>query len=68
MSRLDDAVFMVPSCLKINNAGRIGKGKYCDISMDSFDAVMGLNLRAAVYLSKLAIPYLKESKGIIIKK
>nr|NP_001229624.1 short-chain dehydrogenase-like [Strongylocentrotus purpuratus] len=50
----------------INNAGRPAKGRFHDLQMTFFDDVMRLNLRSAIYLSKLAIPYLKESKGCVV--
>ncbi|XP_041483996.1 17-beta-hydroxysteroid dehydrogenase 14-like [Lytechinus variegatus] len=50
----------------INNAGRPAKGRFHDLQMKFFDDVINLNLRSAVYLSKLAIPYLKESKGCVV--
>ncbi|PAV82114.1 hypothetical protein WR25_12572 [Diploscapter pachys] len=54
----------------INNAGGIGPDM-CGRSdfnqnMDDFDYLFNLNLRAAVTLTKLALPYLVESKGEII--
>ncbi|XP_071479588.1 uncharacterized oxidoreductase SSP0419-like [Diadema antillarum] len=50
----------------INNAGRPAKSRICELDMDFFDMVMRLNLRSVIYLSKLAIPYLKESKGCVV--
>lgn len=51
----------------VNNAG---VAEWSDITsndfMEKFDAIMNINLRAVVYLTHLAIPYLIESRGNII--
>lgn len=51
----------------VNNAGT---GTPCSIlapdAMKEFDYIMALNLRAPVYLTNLAAPYIVESKGNII--
>uniref|UniRef100_A0AC34RG45 Uncharacterized protein n=1 Tax=Panagrolaimus sp. JU765 TaxID=591449 RepID=A0AC34RG45_9BILA len=50
----------------INNAG-LGKKDGVDYhSMDNFDYVMGVNLRAPFRLTQLALPYLEKTKGNII--
>ncbi|KAA9022660.1 SDR family NAD(P)-dependent oxidoreductase [Niallia endozanthoxylica] len=47
----------------INNAGGSNGGKAADTEMDLFYEAMELNYFSAVHLSKLVIPYMKESKS-----
>ncbi|KAH7720486.1 short-chain dehydrogenease/reductase-like protein [Aphelenchoides avenae] len=51
----------------INNAGAIAKpdGEDAD-SMQNFDFLIKVNLRSAVALTHLAIPYLQETRGNVI--
>lgn len=51
----------------VNNAGKIGfDGILSDHIMLEFDSIMKTNLRAAVYITHLAAPYLIKTKGNII--
>ena len=50
----------------INAAGVWREGPVENFQEDDFDQVMGVNLKAAFYLSQAAIPFLKESRGGII--
>ncbi|XP_013145884.1 PREDICTED: uncharacterized oxidoreductase MexAM1_META1p0182-like [Papilio polytes] len=51
----------------VNNAGvSYNFDITSDGFMENFDHIMNLNLRAAVYLTHLVIPHLKETKGNII--
>uniref|UniRef100_A0A914YV31 Uncharacterized protein n=1 Tax=Panagrolaimus superbus TaxID=310955 RepID=A0A914YV31_9BILA len=50
----------------VNNAGVTKKVQSSPMSIENYDFVMGINLRAPLQLTNLALPYLKETKGCII--
>ncbi|KAH7644569.1 3-oxoacyl-acyl-carrier-protein reductase fabg-like protein [Dermatophagoides farinae] len=50
----------------VNNAGIIEMGTIETTSLDQYDRVMNLNLRAIYHLTMLAVPYLIQSKGNIV--
>ncbi|XP_013145887.1 PREDICTED: 17-beta-hydroxysteroid dehydrogenase 14-like [Papilio polytes] len=51
----------------VNNAGMAEQTEITsDDFMESFDRVMNINLRAAVYITHLAIPHLIKTKGNIV--
>lgn len=50
----------------VNNAGFGPITNIEDSDMDSFDGVVNTNLRSVVVLTKLAVPYLEETKGNIV--
>jgi len=50
----------------INAAGIIGTGSLETTSFEMWDAMMNINLRSVFHLMKLALPYLKKSKGTIV--
>ena len=50
----------------VANAGLYSRGGLEDLKMEDFDRIMGLNCRSVVYLNKLVIPYLSETKGNIV--
>lgn len=50
----------------VNNAGILAQGSILDIDIDQFDNVLNTNLRAVFALTKLAVPYLINSKGNIV--
>ncbi len=50
----------------VNSAGIIGSGSVMTTSMESWDAMMNINLRSVFYLIQLAIPYLEKTKGSIV--
>jgi NAD(P)-dependent dehydrogenase (short-subunit alcohol dehydrogenase family) len=51
----------------INNAGVGSQGSILDGNlMDSYDKLMGINLRAVIHLTELAAPHLIKTKGNII--
>uniref|UniRef100_A0AC34F835 Uncharacterized protein n=1 Tax=Panagrolaimus sp. ES5 TaxID=591445 RepID=A0AC34F835_9BILA len=52
--------------LKVNNAGVTKKLQSSPMSIENYDFVMGINLRAPLQLTNLALPYLKETKGCIV--
>ncbi len=49
-----------------NNAGTLHLGLMEDSPMENFDSIMNLNLRSAVMLTRLCMPHLKTSKGVVI--
>ncbi|XP_075262557.1 putative oxidoreductase SERP2049 [Convolutriloba macropyga] len=49
-----------------NNAGMSVGVPLCDPSMDSYEPVFDINLKVAVKLTKLCIPYLRLTKGNIV--
>jgi len=51
---------------QVNNAGKSGLGDITSSTMEQFDSVMALNIRAVFQLTQLAIPHLIESKGSIV--
>ncbi|CAH2240052.1 3-oxoacyl-[acyl-carrier-protein] reductase FabG-like [Pararge aegeria] len=53
----------------INNAGKTGRSKLLDNSIDmikAYDAIMNVNVRGLVYITSLAAPYLAKTKGNIV--
>ncbi|XP_026740311.1 17-beta-hydroxysteroid dehydrogenase 14-like [Trichoplusia ni] len=51
----------------VNNAGVMQRVSLSDPNiLDAFDFILNTNLRSAVLLTSLAIPYLKETKGNIV--
>ncbi|XP_055324511.1 uncharacterized oxidoreductase TM_0325-like [Sitodiplosis mosellana] len=50
----------------INNVGVISATGLVDLDMGNYDLVMNTNVRSAVVLTKLAAPYLEDSKGNIV--
>lgn len=50
----------------INNVGVISAQGLTNLNIDDYDHVMKTNVRSAVILTKLAIPYLSETRGNII--
>jgi NAD(P)-dependent dehydrogenase (short-subunit alcohol dehydrogenase family) len=50
----------------INAAGVWREGPVSEFGEEDFDRVMGVNLKAAFYMSQAAIPHLKDSRGCIV--
>lgn len=50
----------------INNAGILEQGSIENTSMEQFDRIMNVNMRAMYQLTMLAVPYLIESRGSIV--
>lgn len=50
----------------INNAGILPRANLLDASMEEYDRIMNINLRAAFYCSRLAVSYMKERKSGVI--
>ncbi|KAG8190122.1 hypothetical protein JTE90_026690 [Oedothorax gibbosus] len=50
----------------VNNAGILQPGSVEMASLESYDAMMNVNVRSLFVLTKLAIPYLKQTRGNII--
>lgn len=50
----------------INNAGIGSHGRFSELSVDSWDKVVGINLLGPVYMSSYALPHLLETGGSII--
>ncbi|XP_050409012.1 estradiol 17-beta-dehydrogenase 8 [Patella vulgata] len=50
----------------VNNAGYSRMGNTEQTDMKDFDEIMRVNFRAPFYLSKLCMPYLKQSKGSVV--
>lgn len=70
----EDARHMVESCVDhfgqldilVNNAGLSMRGLFNDLEADVIDNVVQTNLMGSIYLSRLAMPYIKANKGQII--
>lgn len=50
----------------INNAGISSKTKIDDYTEEEFDKISNLNIKSVYTCSKVSIPYLKESHGVIL--
>uniref|UniRef100_A0AC34F5R7 Uncharacterized protein n=1 Tax=Panagrolaimus sp. ES5 TaxID=591445 RepID=A0AC34F5R7_9BILA len=50
----------------INNAGGINMQEKNQRSMEAFDYILNLNLKAPIALTELAIPFLEKTKGCIL--
>lgn len=50
----------------INSAGVASLNTIENIDLEEYDRIMNINVRSIVHLSKLAIPYLEETKGNIL--
>lgn len=50
----------------INNAGISSKTKIDDYTEEEFDKISNLNIKSVYTCSKMIIPYLKESHGVIL--
>ena len=50
----------------INNAGISSHTKLLDFSEDEYDKIADLNIKSVFVCSKVAVPYLTETKGVIL--
>ncbi len=50
----------------VNSAGIIGSGSIEDTTLKDWDYMFNINLRSVFYLTKLAVPHLKKTKGTIV--
>lgn len=50
----------------INNAGLSSNTPLLDFTIEEFDKIMNINVKAVFVLSKVAVPYLKKTKGVIL--
>ncbi|MCH5166617.1 MAG: glucose 1-dehydrogenase [Erysipelotrichales bacterium] len=50
----------------VNNAGLSSKTKILDYTIDEYDKISDLNIKSVFTCSKVAVKYLKESKGVIL--
>lgn len=50
----------------INNAGIVKYDSVIDVQLDAFDQIFNINVRSAVKLTQLAVPYLQKTKGNIV--
>lgn len=50
----------------INNAGISSHTKLLDFSEDEYDKIADLNIKSVFVCSKVAVPYLAETKGVIL--
>ena len=50
----------------INNAGISSHTKLVDFSEDEYDKIADLNIKSVFVCSKVAVPYLTETKGVIL--
>lgn len=49
---------------QVNNAGTMYYAKTTETTEEQYDSMMETNTKSHFFLSKDAVPYLKESKGI----
>lgn len=51
----------------VNNAGgMLGRVKYADLSEAQYEAVMNLNARSVITATRIALPWLTQSRGFVI--
>lgn len=50
----------------VNNAGISSSTKILDHTIEEYDKISDLNIKSVFVCSKVAIPYLEESKGVIL--
>ena len=50
----------------VNNAGISSKTPILEYTEEEFDNIMNINVKAVFITSKVAVPYLKETKGVIL--
>jgi NADP-dependent 3-hydroxy acid dehydrogenase YdfG len=50
----------------VNNAGANARGAYEAVEIDSVEAILDTNLRAPMRLTRLALPHLIASRGVVI--
>ena len=50
----------------VNNAGILPRANLLDATMEEYDQIMNINLRAAFYCSRLAVKYMKKRGGGVI--
>jgi short-subunit dehydrogenase len=50
----------------VNNAGVTMRALFCDLDISVLKRLMDVNFWGAVYCTKLALPYLLESKGTVV--
>lgn len=50
----------------VNNAGLSSSTPLLEYTIEEFDKIMDINVKAVFVLSKVAVPYLKETKGVIL--
>jgi short-subunit dehydrogenase len=74
VSREEDCRRLVESTIKrfgkidvlINNAGISMRAEFSETTIDTLKKVMDINFWGAVYMTKYALPYLLESRGVIV--
>ena len=50
----------------VNNAGISSKTPLLEYTEEEFDNIINVNVKSVFVLSKVAVPYLKETKGVIL--
>ena len=50
----------------VNNAGYLARSGFAEVTSEDIDASMEINVKAAVRMSQVSIPYLVERKGNIV--
>jgi len=50
----------------VNNAGRVGTGRVEEVSAESWDDLLRVNLTSVFFCSKHAIPHLRRTRGTIV--
>lgn len=50
----------------VNNAGISSHSKLEEFSVEEYDRIADLNIKAVFICSKVSVPYLKETKGVIL--
>jgi meso-butanediol dehydrogenase/(S,S)-butanediol dehydrogenase/diacetyl reductase len=50
----------------VNNAGIVLPGRVDEMSLEEWDRTMAVNVRGVYLLSKYAVPYLRNTRGVIV--
>lgn len=50
----------------VNNAGANRRGDFGEVELDAISAILDTNLKAPMLLTRMALPHLKESRGVIV--
>lgn len=50
----------------VNNAGTARSGSFLDMPVETWRVIFGTNLEGVIHVSRAALPYLLETKGVIV--
>jgi hypothetical protein len=50
----------------VNNAGTNSRGDFDSLELDAIEAIIDTNLKAPMLLTRLALPHLRKSRGVVV--